>query len=101
MKTNLFETVDELIEFIKEFEEKWADDVLYEDKIIHADYFKLTATLRPKNKNRSIDQESDVYIYREIGSRDTLTDMKIAEQKHSRSDTAWMTRIPIITDERK
>jgi len=87
-----FRTVEELLKFVKELEENPA-------KVLDVNYFKLTAVLRTK-QNRKLENESDVYIYRDIGSWDALTDMKIAEQKHSRSDTVWMSKIPIITNKK-
>ena len=87
-----FGTVEELLKFVKELEENSA-------KVLDINYFKLTAVLRTK-QNRKLENESDKYIDRDIGSWDALTDMKKAEQKHSRSDTAWMSKIPIITNEK-
>ena len=100
MKTNeemlktkwLFKTAKELAEFVKGFGEQ-------QGKILDANYFKLVAVLGTK-QNRKLENESDKYIDRDIGSWDALTDMKKAEQKHSRSDTAWMSKIPIITNEK-
>jgi len=54
MKTRVFKTVDELLEFIKEFEEKWIKHDLYLDKTIDINYFKLKVTLRKKQKNRRV-----------------------------------------------
>ena len=62
MKTNeellktkwLFKTTEELAEFVKGFEEQQGKTLVYS-------YFKLTAVLRDKKENRTVDQESDRY----------------------------------------
>jgi len=87
MKTKRFKTTKELVEFIKEFEER-------QDKTLDIDYFKLTATLRTKHENRTIDQESDKYIDKELGTIDSITDMKRAENLQHPSKSKWMTRKP-------
>jgi len=102
MKTNeellrtkwLFKTTEELTEFVKEFEEQ-------QGKTLDVSYFKLTAVLRDRKENRTIDQESDMYNDREIGSRDTITEMKMEERRRHRNDTAWMIKQPIIKTEKK
>ena len=71
MKTKIFKTTEELTEFIKGFEEK-------QGKTLDVDYFKLTVALRTKHENRTVDQESDKYIDRELGTIDSITDMKRA-----------------------
>ena len=87
MKTKRFKTTKELVEFIKEFEER-------QDKTLDIDYFKLTVTLRTKHENRTIDQESDKYIDKELGTIDSITDMKRAENLQHPSKSKWMTRKP-------
>ena len=94
MKTRVFKTAEELIEFMKEFEEKWADDDLYVNKTVDVNYSKLTVTLRPRNKNRTVDQESDKYIDRELGTIDSITDMKRAENTQRPVETKWMIQKP-------
>ena len=102
MKTNeellrtkwLFKTTEELTEFVKEFEEQ-------QGKTLDVSYFKLTAILRDRKENRTVDQESDRYIDREMGTRDTITEMKMAESRRHRNDTAWMIKQPIIKTEKK
>lgn len=94
MKTITFETVEELMEFVKGFE-------VPEDKTLIYSYYSLTATLRDKKGNRTVDQESDKYIDREIGTRDTITEMKMAESKRHRNNTAWMIKQPTIITEKK
>ena len=102
MKTNeemlktkwLFKTTEELAEFVKGFEEQ-------QGKTLEVSYFKLTAVLRGKKENRTVDQESDRYIDREMGTRDTITEMKMAESRRHRNDTAWMIKQPIIKTEKK
>ena len=101
MKTNeellrtkwLFKTTEELTEFVKEFEEQ-------QGKTLDVSYFKLTAVLRDKKENRTVDQESDKYIDREIGTRDAITEMKMAESRRHRNDTAWMIKQPIMITEK-
>ena len=88
MKTNVFKTVEELVEFIREFEEQL-------DKTLDIDYFKLTTVLRPRQKNRSLENESDTYLYREIGASDSLSLMKRAERAQRPNDTVWMLIKPI------
>ena len=58
MKINTFKTVEELLKFIKEFEEKWAENDLNLRKTIDINYFKLTVTLRKKQGNRKVENES-------------------------------------------
>ena len=82
-----FKTTKELTEFVKGFEEK-------QDKTLDIDYFKLTAVLRTKHENRTIDQESDKYIDKELGTIDSITDMKRAENLQHPSKSKWMTRKP-------
>jgi len=102
MKTNeellktkwLFKTTEELAEFVKGFEEQ-------QGKTLDVSYFKLTAVLRDKKENRTVDQESDRYNEREIGVWDTMTEMRLAESKRHRNDTAWMIKQPIIKTEKK
>ena len=94
MKTRVFKTAEELIEFMKEFEEKWADDDLYVNKTVDVNYSKLTVTLRPRNKNRTVDQETDKYLDRELGTIDSITDMKRAENTQRPVETKWMIQKP-------
>ena len=97
MKTNeellrtkwLFKTAEELVEFVKGFKAQQGKTLVYS-------YFSLTATLRDKKENRTVDQESDKYIDREIGSRDTITEMKMAESRQHRSIPAWWMMKPTI-----
>ena len=93
MKTITFETVEELMEFVKGFE-------VPEDKTLVYSYYSLTATLRNKKGNRTVDQESDKYIDREIGTRDAITEMKMAESRRHGNDTAWMMKQPTIITEK-
>ena len=93
MKTITFETAKELAEFVKGFEAQQGKTLVYS-------YFSLTAALRDKKENRTVDQESDKYIDREIGSRDCVTDMKMAENRRHRNDTAWMMKQPTIKTEK-
>jgi len=88
----LFRTAKELAEFVKGFEEQ-------QDKTLDVSYFKLTAVLRGKKENRTVDQESDKYNDREIGSRDCVTEMKMAESRQHRNNTAWMVKQPTIKGE--
>ena len=94
MKTITFDTAEELMEFVKDFE-------VPEDKLLEVSYYELTAVLRKSIGNRTSDQESDKYIDREIGTRDTITEMKMAESRRHRNDTAWMIKQPIIKTEKK
>jgi len=95
MKTNeemlktkwLFNTTKELVEFVKGFEER-------QDKTLDVNYFKLIAVLRDKPKNRTIDQESDNYIDRELGTIDSITDMKRAENTQRPVESKWMIQKP-------
>ena len=91
MKTNkwLFKTAEELVEFVNEFKEQQGKTLAYS-------YFSLTAALRDKKENRTVDQESDNYIDREIGSRDTITEMKMAESRQHRNNPAWWMMKPTI-----
>ena len=93
MKTITFETAEELAEFVKGFE-------VPEDKLLEVSYYELTAVLRKSIGNRTSDQESDKYIDREIGTRDTITEMKMAESRRHRNDTAWMIKKPIMITEK-
>ena len=102
MKTNTFKTVKELLKFVKEFEEKWSENDLYLDKTIDINYFKLTVTLRKKQGNRKVENESTTYYYRDIGHNDSLQLMRQAEKNQHPSDTKWMSKIPTtITKERE
>ena len=94
MKTIVFETAEELIKFVKDFE-------VPTDKTLDVSYFKLTAVLRDRKENRTVDQESDRYNEREIGVWDTITEMKLAESRRHRNSTAWMIKQPIIKTEKK
>ena len=100
MKTKIFKTAKELVEFVKEFEGKWTEGNLYSDKAIDINYFKLTVTLRKKQKNRSVENESTTYFYRDMGMNDSLSLMKKAEKDQHPSNTSWMLKTP-ITIERK
>jgi len=100
MKTKVFKTVEELLEFAKEFEKKWAENDLYSDKTIDINYFKLTVTLRKKQGNRKVENESITYFYRDMGANDSLQLMRYTEKAQHPSDTKWMLRTP-ITIERK
>ena len=93
MKTIVFKTAEELAEFVKRFEAQQGKTLVYS-------YFSLTAELRDRKENRTVDQESDRYINREIGSRDTITEMKMAESRRNPNDTAWMIKQPAITTEK-
>ena len=102
MKTNeellktkwLFKTTEELAEFVKGFEAQQGKTLVYS-------YFSLTAILRDRKENRTVDQESDRYNAREMGTRDTITEMKMAESRRHRNDTAWMIKQPIMITEKK
>ena len=95
MKTNRFKTTKELIKFVKEFEDKRGTvSRALTPSMLDIDYFKLTATLRTKHENRTIDQESDKYIDKELGTIDSITDMKRAENLQHPSKSKWMTRKP-------
>ena len=95
MKTNkellktkwLFNTTEELTEFVKGFEER-------QGKTLDVDYFKLTVVLRAKHENRTVDQESDKYIDRELGTIDSITDMKRAENTQRPVESKWMIQKP-------
>ena len=87
MKTKIFKKTEELTEFVKEFKER-------QDKTLDVDYFKLTVVLRVKRKNRTVDQESDKYIDRELGTIDSITDMKRAENTQRPIETKWMLQQP-------
>ena len=78
-----FETTKKLVEFVKGFEEQ-------QGKTLYVNYFKLIAVLRDKPKNRTVDQESDKYIDRELGTIDSITDIKRAENIQHPSETKWM-----------
>jgi len=88
-----FKTVKELVKFVKELEDNPV-------KVLDVNYFKLTAVLRDK-QNRKLENESDTYLYREIGVQDTLSLMKITEKNQHPSDTAWMLKIPITVTNKK
>ena len=88
MKTKIlwsFKTTKELVEFVKEFKEQ-------QGKTLDVDYFKLVAVLRNRQENRIVDQESDKYIDKELGTIDSITDMKRAENIQHPSESKWMTR---------
>ena len=87
MKTKIFKTTEELTEFVKEFKER-------QGKTLDVDYFKLTVVLRVKRENRTVDQESDKYIDRELGTIDSITDMKRAENTQRPIETKWMLQQP-------
>ena len=89
MKTIVFKTAEELAEFVKGFE-------VPQDKTLVYSYFSLTAALKDRKGNRTVDQESDKYIDREIGSRDTITEMKMAESRQHRNNPAWWMMKPTI-----
>ena len=89
MKTIVFKTTEELAEFVKGFE-------VPQDKTLVYSYFSLTAALKDRKGNRTVDQESDKYIDREIGSRDTITEMKMAESRQHRNSPAWWMMKPTI-----
>ena len=93
MKTIVFKTAEELAEFVKGFE-------VPQDKTLVYSYSSLTAALRNKKGNRTVDQESDKYIDREMGTRDAITEMKMAESRRHRNDTAWMIKQPTIITEK-
>ena len=93
MKTIVFKTAEELAEFVKRFEAQQGKTLVYS-------YFSLTAELRDRKENRTVDQESDKYIDREIGTRDAITEMKMAESRRHRNDTAWMMKQPTIITEK-
>ena len=79
----LFNTTEKLVEFVKEFKER-------QGKTLDVDYFKLTVVLRAKRENRTVDQESDKYLDRELGTIDSITDMKRAENTQRPIETKWM-----------
>ena len=87
MKTKIFKTAEELTEFVKEFEES-------QGKTLDIDYFKLTVVLRARRDNRTVDQESDKYNDMELGTRDSITDMKVAENRQRPAETKWMIQKP-------
>ena len=78
-----FKTTKELVEFVKEFKEQ-------QNKILDVNYLKLIAVLRNRQENRTVDQESDKYIDKELGTIDSITDMKKAENIQHPSETKWM-----------
>ena len=80
-----FKTTKELVEFVKEFKEQ-------QGKTLDVDYFKLVAVLRNRRENRTIDQESDKYIDKELGTIDSITDMKRTENTQHPAETKWMIR---------
>ena len=98
MKINTFKTVEELLRFVKEFEEKWAENDLYLGKTIDINYFKLTVTLRKKQGNRKVENESTTYFYRDMGANDSLQLMRLTEKNQYPSDTKWMIKLPITTE---
>jgi hypothetical protein len=86
MKINkkwLFKTTEELVEFVKGFEEQ-------QGKTLYVNYFKLVAVLRERKENRTVNQESDRYLERELGTIDSITDMKRAENIQRPIETKWM-----------
>ncbi len=90
MKINkkwLFNTTEKLVEFVKGFEEQ-------QGKTLDVNYFKLVAVLRDKPKNRTVDQESDKYLDRELGTIDSITDMKRAENTQRPVESKWMIQKP-------
>ena len=97
MKTNeellktkwLFKATEELVEVVNEFKEQ-------QGKTLEVNYFRLTAVLRDRKENRTVDQESDRYIDREIGTRDAITEMKMAESRQHRNNPAWWMMKPTI-----
>ena len=97
MKTNeellrtkwLFKTTEELAEFVKGFEAQQGKTLVYS-------YFSLTAVLRDRKENRTVDQESDGYNDREIGVWDTVTELKLAESRRHRNNPAWWMMKPTI-----
>ena len=93
MKTIVFETAEELADFVKGFEAQQGKTLVYS-------YFSLTAALRDRKENRTVDQESDRYNEREIGVWDTITEMKLAESRRHRNSTAWMMKQPTIITEK-
>lgn len=95
MKTKTFTTVEKLLEFVKEFEDKWAKHDLYLGKTIDIDYCNLTVTLRKRRKNRRVENESITYLYRDIGMNDSLSLMRLMEKAQHPSDTTWMLKRPI------
>ena len=94
MKTIVFKTTEELAEFVRGFEAQQGKTLVYS-------YFSLTAALRDRKENRTVDQESDMYNDREIGSRDCITDLKLAESRRHPNDTVWMIKQPTIITEKK
>ena len=95
MKTKTLKTVKELLKFLKEFEGKWSENDLYLDKAVDINYFKLTVTLRKKQENRKVENESTTYFYRDIGMNDSLSLMKKAEKDQHPSNTKWMLKAPV------
>jgi len=87
MKTKIFKTTEELTEFVKEFKER-------QGKTLDVDYFKLTVVLRAKRENRTVDQETDKYTDRELGTIDSITDMKRAENTQRPVESKWMIQKP-------
>ena len=83
MKTKTFKTVKELVDFVKEFKDK-------DGKTLDVNYFKLTVALRTRRENRTVDKESNKYIDRELGTIDSITDMKRAENIQRPVETKWM-----------
>ena len=83
----VFETAEELAEFVNEFEEQ-------QGKTLDVSYFKLIAILRDRKENRTVDQESDKYLDRELGTIDSITDMKRAENTQRPIETKWMMHKP-------
>jgi hypothetical protein len=78
-----FKTTKELVKFVKKFKEQ-------QDKILDVNYLKLVAVLRDRRKNRTVNQESDKYIDKELGTIDSITDMKKAENIQRPFETKWM-----------
>jgi len=92
MKTKIFKTTEELTEFVKEFKER-------KGKTLDVNYFKLTVVLRDRKENRTVDQESDKYIDRELGTIDSITDMKRAENTQRPVESKWMIQKPTTMTE--
>jgi len=98
MKTKTFKTAEELVKFVKEF---WEEHDLYADKVLDVNYYKLTAVIRLRNKNRSVENESTTYLYRDMGANDSLSLMKKTEKSQYPSDTSWMLKLPITIKKEK
>ena len=88
----LFKTTEELVEFVNKFEGQ-------QGKTLDVNYFKLVAVLRDRKENRTVDQESDKYIDRELGTIDSITDMKRAENTQRPAESKWMLQKPTTMTE--